>query len=52
MEEPLPSVKIKQEKLTPERETKQVGIEKLLESNLFGENDEKPEKKEIIEPSK
>lgn len=52
MEEPSLNVKIKQEKLTPERETKQDDIEKLLESNLFGENDEKPDKKEIIEPSK
>lgn len=45
------SVKIKLEKLTPEREIEQDNIEKLPESNSLGENDEKDEKKEI-EPTK
>lgn len=48
MEEPI---KIKQEKVTPERETKKNDIEKLLETDLFGEKNETEEKKEI-EPTK
>lgn len=50
MDEPL-NVKIKQEKVTPEREVQQNDVEKLLQSDLFGESDEKPDVKEI-EPSK
>lgn len=48
MEESIENVKIKQEKLTPEREVEHDNIEKLLESD---EKDEKDEKKEI-EPTK
>lgn len=51
MEDPLPNVKIKKEKVTPEREPVKDDIEKLLDGNLFGEKDESDEKKEI-EPSK
>lgn len=50
MEELPLNVKIKQEKLTPEREEVTDDIEKLLDSDLFGEND-KDVKKEI-EPTK
>jgi hypothetical protein len=52
MEESSPSVKIKQEKLTPEREAPKDDIEKLLDSDLFGKNDEKSDDKKDIEPTK
>lgn len=48
--EPL-NIKIKQEKVSPERVEVKDDIEKLLESNLFGEKDESSDKKEI-EPTK
>jgi UDP-N-acetylglucosamine enolpyruvyl transferase len=51
MEELGLNVKIKQEKVTPERDTQQADLEKLLQSDLFGQNDEKPDTKNI-EPSK
>lgn len=49
-EEPL-NIKIKQEKLTPERVEPKDDIEKLLDSNLFRENEQEDCKKEI-EPTK
>lgn len=59
MDEEIPlNVKIKLEKVTPEREEVKDSIEKLLDSNLFGgqpENDEQLEKsddKKEIEISK
>lgn len=51
MEEPPLNVKIKQEKLSPVREAEQDEIEKLLDSNLFGEKDEVDSKGDI-EPTK
>lgn len=51
MEESPLIMKIKQEKLSPEREVAADDIEKLLDSNLFGQNADEDEKKEI-EPSK
>lgn len=51
MEENPLNVKIKQEKVTPEREVVNDNLEKLLESDLFGQKAENEDKKEI-EPTK
>jgi hypothetical protein len=49
MTEEIPlNVKIKQEKLSPEPKDSKDDIEKLLDSKLFGENDEKKD----LEPIK
>lgn len=54
MEENPLNTKIKQEKVTPERELNNDIIEKLLDSNLFGEKCENGEieDKKDIEPTK
>lgn len=51
MEEPPLIVKIKQEKLTPEREIATDDIEKVLDSDIFGKKADEDDKKEI-EPTK
>lgn len=51
MDEEHLNIKIKQEKLTPERVEPKDDIEKLLDSNLFRENEQEDCKKEI-EPTK
>lgn len=51
MEETELIVKIKQEKITPERDVARDDIEKILDNNLFRESEQKDDKKEI-EPTK
>lgn len=51
MEENPLNIKIKEEKITPEREVVKDDVEKLLDTDLFGENVENDSKKDI-EPTK
>lgn len=45
------NVEIKREKITPARDESKDHIERLLDSNLFGKNDDSKDHKEI-EPTK